>query len=73
MDESINRQIGYLAQKLHTTQKAIIEAAIPAYTGKTQPGEKGQKSMDVCVGLWLISVLEKHLYNLPDLVPAGPV
>lgn len=40
VDESIIRQIGYVAQKLHTTKKAVIEAAILAYAEKTEIGGK---------------------------------
>jgi predicted transcriptional regulator len=40
VDESIIRQIGHVAQKLHTTKKAVIEAAILAYAEKTEIGEK---------------------------------
>ena len=40
VDESIIRQIGHVAQKLHTTKKAVIEAAILAYAEQTEIGEK---------------------------------
>ena len=40
VDESIIRQIGHVAQKLHTTKKAVIEAAILAYAEKTEIGGK---------------------------------
>jgi predicted transcriptional regulator len=34
VDEAIIRQIGRMAQKLHTTKKAVIEAAILYYAEK---------------------------------------
>jgi predicted transcriptional regulator len=37
LDESIVRRIGRLAQKLHTTKKAVIEAAILSYAEKSWP------------------------------------
>ena len=40
VDESIIRQIGHVAQRLHTTKKAVIEAAVLAYAEKTEIGEK---------------------------------
>ena len=40
VDELIVRQIGHVAQKLHTTKKAVIEAAILAYAEKTEQGER---------------------------------
>jgi len=40
VDESIVRRIGRLAQKLHTTRKAVIESAILAYEENSETDKK---------------------------------
>ena len=51
INESILRRIGVLAQELHMTKKAVIEAAIAAYAEKI----KADKNIDVLektLGAW---------------------
>jgi predicted transcriptional regulator len=51
VNESIVRQIGRLAQKLHTTKKAVIEAAILSYAEKSET-EKGVDIWEETLGVW---------------------
>ena len=51
VDESIVRQLGRLAQKLHTTKKAVIEAAILSYEEKAET-EKGIDIWEETLGAW---------------------
>ncbi|MEW6185025.1 MAG: hypothetical protein AB1585_04705, partial [Thermodesulfobacteriota bacterium] len=51
VDESIIRQIGHVAQKLHTTKKAVVEAAILAYAEKTGIGGKADL-LEETFGAW---------------------
>jgi predicted transcriptional regulator len=51
VDEAIIRQIGRMAQKLHTTKKAVIEAAILYYVEK----DKTKQPFDIfeeTLGAW---------------------
>lgn len=51
VDEAIVQQLGRLAQKLHTTKKAVIEAAILAYAEKAET-EKGIDIWEETLGAW---------------------
>ena len=51
VDESIIRRIGRMAQKLHTTKKAVIEAAILSYAEKAET-EKGIDIWEETLGAW---------------------
>ena len=51
LDESIVRRISRLAQKLHTTKKAVIEAAILSYAEKSDL-EKGADIWEETLGAW---------------------
>jgi hypothetical protein len=51
VDESIVRRIGRLAQKLHTTKKAVIEAAILSYAEKSE-ADKGVDIWEETFGTW---------------------
>jgi predicted transcriptional regulator len=51
VDESIVRRIGRLAQRLHTTKKAVIEAAILSYAEKSET-EKDGDIWEETLGAW---------------------
>jgi predicted transcriptional regulator len=51
VDEAIVQQLGRLAQKLHTTKKAVIEAAILAYAEKAET-EKDIDIWEETLGAW---------------------
>ncbi len=51
VDESIIRRLGRLAQKLHTTKKAVLEAAILSYEEKAET-EEGADIWGETLGAW---------------------
>lgn len=51
ISESVVRQIGILAQELHVTKKAVIEAAIAEYAEKVQAGGK-MDVLEKTLGAW---------------------
>ena len=51
VDEGVIREIGELARELHTTKKAVIEAAIRSYARNSGRG-RGPDVFELTCGAW---------------------